>query len=81
MAGVAVLAFSAKCLLFHPPTETDEYFGRRAWIVGSWLLGGGITLTIARPWVAALVAFFAPAITFAMAVILYLALSALSAIP
>ena len=79
LVGAAILAFAARCFLFHPPTDTDEYIGTRMWIVGSWLLGGGITLTIARPWVAALVGFFAPALTFGLAVFLYLALSALSA--
>ena len=80
LAGAAILAFAARFFLFHPPTVTDESIGGRMWIVGSWLLGGGITLTIARPWVAALVGFFSPALTFGMAVFLYLALSALSAL-
>jgi hypothetical protein len=80
LAGAAILAFGARFFLFHPMTDTDEYIGGRMWIVGSWLLGGGITLTIARPWVAALVGFFAPGLTFGMAVFLYLALSILSAI-
>jgi hypothetical protein len=54
LAGAAILAFSAQFFLFHPMTATDEYIGRRMWIVGSWLLGGGVALTVARPWVAAL---------------------------
>ena len=80
LAGAAILAFGARFFLFHPMTDTDEYIGWRMWIVGSWLLGGGITLTIARPWVAALVGFFAPGLTFGMAMFLYLALMILSAI-
>ena len=79
LAGAAILAYGAQRFLFHPPTETDEYIGSRMWIVGSWLLGGGITLTFARPWVAALVGFFTPGLTFGMAIFLYLALSVLSA--
>lgn len=74
MAGAAILAFSTQYFLFHPMTPTDEYVGGRMWIVGSWLLGGGVTLTFARPWVAALVGFFAPAFTFAIAILLYFAL-------
>ena len=81
LAGAAILAFSARFFLFHPMTDTDEYIGGRMWIVGSWLLGGGITLTIARPWVAVLVGFFAPGLTIGMAMLLYLALSILAAIP
>jgi hypothetical protein len=80
LAGAAILAFSLQFFLFHPMTATDEYIGTRMWIVGSWLLGGGITLTIARPWVAGLVGFFAPGLTFGMAMFLYLVLSILSAI-
>ncbi|MDA0283045.1 MAG: hypothetical protein O3B86_06785, partial [Planctomycetota bacterium] len=63
--------------LFHPMTDTDEYIGTRLWIVGSWLLGGGIALTIARPWVAVLVGFFSPSLTLTMALFLYLALAIL----
>jgi hypothetical protein len=74
LGGAAILAFSAQFFLFHPMTATDEYIGWRMWIVGSWLLGGGATLTVARPWVAALVGFFAPALTFGMAMLLYLVL-------
>ena len=80
LVGAAILAFGARFFLFHPMTDTDEYIGWRMWIVGSWLLGGGITLTFARPWVAALVGFFAPALTFGMAMFLYLALAILSVI-
>jgi hypothetical protein len=79
LAGAAILAYGAQCFLFHPPTESDGYIGSRMWIIGIWLLGGGITLTFARPWVAALVGFFTPGLTFAMAVFLYLALIVLSA--
>jgi len=61
-------------------TATDELIGGRMWIVGSWLLGGGVTLTIARPWVAALVGFFSPAFTFAMALLLYFVLLLLAPI-
>jgi hypothetical protein len=78
LAGAAILAFSAQFFLFHPMTATDEYIGRRMWIVGSWLLGGGVTLTVARPWVAVLVGFFAPALTFGMAMLLYFVLILLS---
>jgi hypothetical protein len=77
LAGAAILAFSLQFFLFHPMTATDEYIGQRMWIVGSWLLGGGVTLTIARPRVAALVGFFAPALTFGMAMVLYIVLSLL----
>jgi len=80
LAGAAILAFSARFFLFHPMTDTDEYIGTRMWVVGSWLLGGGITLTLARPWVAGLVGFFAPGLTFGIAMFLYLVLSFLSAI-
>jgi hypothetical protein len=79
LAGAAILAYGAQCFLFHPPTETDEYIGSRMWIVGSWLLGGGLTLTFARPWVAALVGFISPVFTFGFAYFLYLALILLSA--
>jgi hypothetical protein len=79
-AGAAILAFSLQFFLFHPMTATDEYIGRRMWIVGSWLLGGGVTLTIARPWVAALVGFFSPTLTFGMAVLLYFVLLLLAPI-
>ena len=78
LAGAAILAYSAQFFLFHPMTANDEYIGRRMWIVGSWLLGGGLTLTIGRPWVAALVGFFAPALTFGMAMLLYFVLIFLS---
>ena len=78
LAGAGILAFSTQFFLFHPMTATDEYIGRRMWIVGSWLLGGGVTLTVARPWVAALVGFFAPALTFGMAMVLYFVLILLS---
>jgi hypothetical protein len=80
LAGAAILAFSTRYFLFHPMTATDEFIGWRMWIVGSWLLGGGIALTFARPWVAVLVGFFAPGLTIGMAVFLFLALSILSAI-
>ena len=80
LAGAAILAYGAHFFIFHPPTATDEYIGLRMWIVGSWLLGGGITLTFARPWVAALVGFFAPGLTFGLAMFLYVALAILSAI-
>ncbi len=80
LAGAAILAYSAQFFLFHPMTATDEYIGPRMWIVGSWLLGGGVTLTIARPWVAAFVGFFAPAFTFGMAMLLYFVLVLLSSI-
>ena len=68
---VTILACSLQFFLFHPMTATDEYIGPRMWLAGSWLLGGGVTLTFARPWVAALVAFFSPALTFGMAMLLY----------
>src|SRR4051794_15451520 len=55
LAGAAILAINAQFFLFHPMTADDEYVGGRMWLVGSWLLGGGVTLTIARPWIAALV--------------------------
>jgi len=80
LAGAAILAFSLQFFLFHPMTATDELIGGRMWIVGSWLLGGGVTLTIARPWVAALVGFFSPALTFAMALLLYFVLLLLAPI-
>lgn len=78
LAGAAILALSVQFFLFHPMTATDESIGLRTWIVGSWLLGGGVTLTIARPWVATLVGFFAPAFTFGMAMLLYFVLILLS---
>jgi hypothetical protein len=78
LTGATILGFSTRYFLFHPMTATDEYIGLRLWIVGSWLLGGGVTLTFARPWVAALVGFFAPALTFGMAMFLYIVLSLLS---
>ena len=78
LAGAAILAFSVQYFLFHSMTVTDEFIGQRMWIVGSWLLGGGVTLTIARPWVAALVGFFAPALTFGMAMVFYFVLILLS---
>lgn len=74
LAGAAILAFSLQFFLFHPMTATDEYIGPRMWFVGSWLLGGGITLAIARPWVAALVGFCSPALTFGVAMLLYFVL-------
>lgn len=74
LGGGAILAYSTQYFLFHPMTATDEYIGLRMWIVGSWLLGAGFTLTIARPWVAALVGFFAPALTFGIAMLLYFVL-------
>ena len=78
LAGATILASSAQYFLFHPMTATDEYIGSRMWIVGSWLLGGGFTLTVARPWVAALVGFFTPALTFMSAMVLYFVLVLLS---
>lgn len=74
LAGAGILAFSLPFFLFHPMTATDEYIGTRLWIVGSWLLGGGVTLTIARPWIAALVGFFSPTLTFGIAMLLYFVL-------
>ena len=74
LVGATILGFSLQYFLFHPMTADDEYIGTRMWVVGSWLFGGGILLTFARPWVAALVAFFSPVITFALAMLLYFAL-------
>lgn len=71
LAGAAILAFSLQFFLFHPMTAADEYIGLRMWIVGSWLLGGGVTLAMARPWVAVLVGFLSPVFTFGMAMLLY----------
>jgi hypothetical protein len=80
LAGAAILVYGAQYFLFHPPTPTDEFVGGRMWVAGSWLLGGGVTLTFARPWVAALVGFFSPAFTFALAMVLYVVLIVLSAV-
>lgn len=74
LVWATVLGFSLQFFLFHPMTESDELIGSRMWIVGSWLLGGGVTLTIARPWIAAIVGFVAPALTFAMAMLMYFVL-------
>lgn len=74
LVGAAILVISLQYFLFHPMTQTAEYIGSRMWLVGSWLLGGGVTLTFARPLVAALVAFFSPALTFVMAMLLYFAM-------
>lgn len=77
LGGAAILVYSLKYFLFGPMTASDERIGSRLWMVGSWLLGGGVTLTFARPWVAALVAFFSPALTFGMAMLLYILLALL----
>lgn len=78
LVGAAILVYSLQFFLFHPMTARDEYIGSRLWVVGSWLLGGGVTLSIARPWVAVLVGFFAPAFTFAIAMLLFFVLIFLS---
>lgn len=72
--GAAILVFSLKYFLFHAMTASDEYIGTRLWVVGSWLFGGGIALTIARPWIAALVGFVSPVLTFIVAMLLYFTL-------
>lgn len=74
LAGAVMLAYSLRFFLFRPMTATDEFIGPRMWIVGSWLLGGGITFAFARPWVAVLVGFFSPALTFGIGMLLYFAL-------
>ena len=78
LTGAAILVFSAQFFLFHPMTATDESIGQKMWTVGSWLLGGGVTLTVTRPWVAALVGFCSPALTFGMAMFCYFVLLLLS---
>ena len=72
LAGAGTLALSLRYFLFHPMTETDEFIGPRLWVVGSCLLGGGLTLAVARPWIAVLVGFVSPVLTFGMAKVLYL---------
>ena len=80
LVGAAILAYSSQFFLFHAMTDPDEYIGVRMWIAGSWLLGGGITLTFAKPWIAALVGFFSPVLTIGLSVFVYLALVVLSAV-
>lgn len=79
--GLMILMLGSYYMMFkNPRSNVEDLFGLAMWILGSSLLGGGITLMFARGWIAFLIAFLSPGVTFGILVALYWGFFILNAI-
>ncbi|PHR94540.1 MAG: hypothetical protein COA78_32110 [Blastopirellula sp.] len=76
--GLATIAIGSFFVFKNPMSNEENALGLMLWVIGSWLLGGGISLTAMRPLFACIIGFLTPGVAYWMFVFFYLGFAILS---